>query len=450
MAWLESLSSRTEPRAVRGAAVASWRRVPERSLLYPVPLLIVSLLIFSPAAAPGQSLVTGQPGPGAETEAEGQAEHRGDDRRFSWKDHPSLRLWDGTQVEFLMRMQGDLRSSDRPFGDESGNDMARRRAGIAGDVAGVVRFEIERELTGDDPWRDVYADYRQFDIVRLQAGKFKLPFSLDENTSATKLDFVYRSMAAESLAPGRDRGVMIHGRVLRRLFKYEIGAFGHDGSNARTSNAQRVHGDLTLAGRVTLRPFHARKSRIADLQIGIAMTGSDLPEGLSGIRGRTVLGERFYRADALVHGRRQRVGFELAWRPGPVSLKSEYMRLTDTRLGQSVENTDLSPLVASGWYVSGTWAVVDRKPRFGALELAARVEALEFNYAAHHSTPSASPRADVVPGSRDTALTLGVNWSPIRCLRIQANVIREVIGAPGRGTSSAPFWSRVVRFQFAI
>jgi hypothetical protein len=33
------------------------------------------------------------------------------------------------------------------------------------------------------------------------------------------------------------------------------------------------------------------------------------------------------------------------------------MRVTHERRGQSVDGTDLSPAVAAGWYVNGTWAV---------------------------------------------------------------------------------------------
>lgn len=62
------------------------------------------------------------------------------------------------------------------------------------------------------------------------------------------------------------------------------------------------------------------------------------------------------------------------------------MRVTDERRGQSVDDTDLSPAVAAGWYVSGTWAVtgeakakgLDAPPRPffrggpGVIEVAAR------------------------------------------------------------------------------
>jgi TolB-like protein len=276
-------------------------------------------------------------------------------------------------------------------------------------------------------------------------------FSLEENTSATTLDFVHRSMAAEALAPGRDRGVMIHGRPWRRLFTYEIGLFEHDGRNARPGSRHRVSGSQTVAGRVSARPLRRQKSGGGDLRVGFAMTRSELPEGLSGLSGRTVFGERFHRADALVRGSRQRVGLELQWRLGRTSVTAEYMRLTDERLGQSVENTDLSPLVATGWYASGTRILVDRKRWAHSLELAGRIEGLAFNGASLVATPSASPRADVVPGNRDIAVTLGMNWSPLKWVRIQANVIREAIAFPGREQSfPAPFWSQAFRFQLAI
>lgn len=384
---------------------------------------------------------------------------------FRWEEHPSLHLGRGTRIDFRARVQADLRDSEAAVGDASAFDVARRRVGVEGRIAGVADYQVEYEISADDPWRDVYVDYRQFNPVHVQAGKFKLPFSLDENTSASNLDFVYRSRAATQLAPGRDRGVMVHGRVVDVL-QYELGLFDHDGRNARTNNPDHVFGGRTAAGRAALQPFRSSKSRLSDLQLGVAFTDSDVPEGVAALRGRTALDAAFFPSDLWVQGRRRRVGLEARWRPGPFSVKAEYIRVDTERRGQSVEDADLSPVVGTGWYVSGTWLATGEKkssgadsPRrplfrggFGALEFALRLEELGFGSSAKEGVPSTSPRADVVLGNRDRAATVGVNWYPYRGIKFQGNLIREEFTDPVRGPlpSQPGFWSRVFRIQLTI
>ena len=388
--------------------------------------------------------------------------------RFTWKDHPSLEIGKRTHVDFRARVQSDVLGSDTASGeaDVSSPDLARRRIGVSGDIEHVVEFQVERELGDDEPWRDLYANYHQFDVVQVQAGKFKLPFSLDENTSVSNLDFVYRSLAANQLAPGRDRGVMVHGRLFRRALRYEIGAFDHDGRNGRTRNAARVFGERTLAGRLTVQPFRSVESKLTDLQIGVAFTTSDVPLGFPSLRGQTFLHASFFDPDFWVQGQRRRTGLELRWRPGPFSVKSEYMRVTTERRGQSVEDSDLSPLLATAWYISGTWAVTGEKkldglnqPRrplfqggYGAIELAWRLERLAFGSLAKGDVPSQSMRADVIAGNADRAMTFGVNWYLNRWIKLQFNAIKESLTDPSHGPRplDAGFWSRVVRFQLSI
>jgi phosphate-selective porin OprO/OprP len=384
---------------------------------------------------------------------------------FRWEEHPRLDLGRGTWIDFRARVQADLRRSEAEIGDPSAFDVARRRVGIEGRIAGVADYQVEYEISSDDPWRDVYLDYRQFNPLQVRAGKFKLPFSLDENTSATNLDFVYRSRAATQLAPGRDRGVMLHGRVLTVL-EYEVGLFNHDGNNARTNNPDRVFGASTAAGRATVQPLRSSRSHLSDLQFGVAFTGSDVAEGVTALRGRTALDASFFSPDLRVRGHRERVGFEARWRPGPFSVKAEYIRVSTERRGQSVEDADLSPVVATGWYVSGTWLATGEKkssgadnPRrplfrggFGALEFAVRLEQLGFGSTAKEGEPSTGPRADLVLGNRDRATTIGVNWYPYRGIKVQGNVIREEFTDPGRGPlpSQPGFWSQVLRIQFSL
>jgi phosphate-selective porin OprO/OprP len=393
-------------------------------------------------------------------------EEKPDTWRFGWEEHPTLHLGPKAQVQFRARLQADVRESEAPIGSADSFDVSRRRIGLEGGYDGLFDFQIEREIDGDDPWRDVYINYRQFDLVQGQGGKFKLPFSLDENTSSTNLDFVYRSRLATQLAPGRDRGVMVHGRALKRMLGYEAGLFAHDGDNARTRNEDLVFGDRTFAGRITVQPLRTHKSIMRDLQVGVAMTASDVPEGMPALRGRTALDESFFSSRLWVQGSRRRTGLELRWRPGPASVKAEYARVSTERREQSVDDTDLSNLVATAWYVSGTYLVTGerkaagadapRRPVFrggyGAVEVAGRIERLSFGSVATGDPPSLSPRADVVFGNADRVLTVGVNWYPIRGVKVQGNIVSETIADPSRGPLpvKSRYWSQLLRVQLTI
>jgi phosphate-selective porin OprO/OprP len=419
--------------------------------------------------------VTVEPAAGQEASGKPKSEN---DWGFRWDGRPSLRLGEGTRVDFRIRLQGDLVNSEVPLADVadrwSGVDLERRRIGLDGEIFGLFDYQVERELNdGRDPWRDVYLNYKQFSFAAVQVGKFKLPFSLDENTSATNLDFIYRSRIAAILAPGRDQGAMVHGRLLQRgLLRYELGIFKADGSNARSFNEARVQGDRTVAARLVVQPFRGTKTLARDLAFGTAFTRSDIPEGISGLRGRTELDEWFYQPEAIVHGIRRRIGVEARWRPGPFSIKSEYIRLSDERLGEGIDESDLPPLVGSGWYLSGTWAVTGekkadgvaepRRPLFGgplrggyvgAIEIAARVERIRFgSVGGDGSDAGTGPRAYVILGNSDRAYTIGVNWYANRWIKIQANLVRNVIANPEQGPlpGQPAYWSRMIRFQFSM
>ena len=389
--------------------------------------------------------------------------------QFRLDDHPSIHFAKGTHLDFRGRFAADVHDSDAPDADTTESstiDLGKKRLGVSGEIANVVEFQVEAELKHDDPWRDVYAEYKQFDSVRVRGGRFKLPFSLDENTSASHLDFMFRSLAATHLAPGRDDGVMVHGRILNKVLNYEAGVFQNDGKNARTNNADKVFGGQTIAARVTYEPFRNAKDAKTDLSIGGAYTTSDVPEGIPGLRGLMVFEQTFFSSSHyIVNGKRQRTGVEMQIRPGPASVKAEWMRVETERLGESVEDTDLSPLIGEGWYVSGTYAItgekksrVDRpkKPLFkggpGAIEVAGRIESLEFRSVASGEPGSTSPRADVILGNRDQVATFGVNWYVNRFFKIQANFIREKLDNPLLGPlpTQGTFTTTAFRFQVSF
>ena len=180
--------------------------------------------------------------------------------------------------------------------------------------------------------------------------------------------------------------------------------------------------------------------------------------------GHTTFGESFF-SKVWVQGRRVRFGTDVAWSPGPFSVKGEFIRVADERRGQGVGTDDPPPLISRGWYVAGTWAVtgepkVDdispRRPLFqagaGAVELVGRYERLGFGSLPDGDTPSRSPRAANVLETSDRAWTFGVNWYLNRWARIQLNEVREWIEDPDRSpiVGRNVFWSRVCRLQFVL
>ena len=390
--------------------------------------------------------------------------------RMDWNPRPSIRLGDFGRIDFRLKLQGDFRSFDpEQDRDLDGFDFHRRRVGVEGFIFRRLEFQIERELRGRGLWRDVFVNLDAADWLEIKGGKFKVPFGLEETTGSMDLDFIFRTLASDTIAPARDVGGMIHGRIRRALI-YEVGVFREDGENARLTEPvfllpgePEPRGGQVVAARVVTAPI-ARGRNDERFRIGVAVTSSELPEGLNSLRGRTVFGSAFF-PRVYVRGRRLRLGTEMEWNPGRFGLRAEYMRATDERKGQGLGDIDLSDMVARGWYGSATWVITGerkadgirpRSPLFdggwGAVEVGTRFEQLSFGSVSHEGPAFPNPRAAHIAENRERVWTTGVNWYPNRWTKIQMNGIREhildALRAPVSGQQT--YWTGVVRLQFVM
>ncbi|MBY0497478.1 MAG: OprO/OprP family phosphate-selective porin [Cyanobacteria bacterium] len=400
-------------------------------------------------------------------------------RGFVWDDRPTIVFGEDVNIAVTGRALVEWRWFDTDLGE---NLFALRagRLGLKGDLTKHFDWEVEREIGGGDlsndesriefgDWKDVYVRWRTFDAARVKAGRFKIPFGLEQNTGVSELDFAYRALGSRTIAPGRDTGVMISGELGR--FGYEAGVFDDDGDNAESSEIQFVREgeDLkdvgpSFAVRVTGDLFRALPvpGRLRSANVGVAYTIADVPEGLNSLRGASFWGTEDFVERVYVKGRRQRYGAQFDWSPGPASLKAEWMQSREQRNGQSNRDEDLSDFIASAWYVAGTWFVTGedkddnvnaRRPLWkggpGAIELAVRYERLAFESASKQGTSFTNPRAQFLTPNSDTVVTAGVNWITSRWTRVILNAIHEDFADPARtpivGTTS--FWSGVVRLN---
>ena len=382
--------------------------------------------------------------------------------RFQFSgDHPTLRLGD-LEVVFRARLETAWRVAS-PLVDGVDGEWRRRRIQIEGSYK-RLEYEFSHEF-GDplEPERDAFVNMRFSRRFELQGGRFKMPFGRDALDSGANLDFVSRSLTGRQLAPGRDVGVMAHGRLSDRL-TYDAGYFVHDGDNARSPVTEG--GDHAVAGRLEFQPFNARKnSRLEPLEIGVAAVTSTLDDSL-GLRGETVFGDGTFFDRVFANGRRLRLGADAEWLRGPFKLAGEFARTWDDRDAMGIEGEDLPGTGALGWYVSSAWVVTGERKRarveprksvldggLGAVEVAARLERLGFDAVIYPGGVVHGPRPEDLTANSIWVTTLGATWFAHNRVKVQANLVRESISDPAR--SPAPrtngrFTSGMFNVQFVL
>jgi hypothetical protein len=159
-----------------------------------------------------------EPSPDEPVDPEADAAGRG--LKFSWKQHPSMRIGDVFRIDLEAKLQEDGHSSYGPVKGLNTWEFHRNRFGVQGYLTKHIEYEVEHEFTekeltekdilvGITPsswWKDVYINLTYVKNAQVQIGKFKVPFGLDELTGVTHNDFVYRSLGAVYLTPARDIG----------------------------------------------------------------------------------------------------------------------------------------------------------------------------------------------------------------------------------------------------
>ena len=406
----------------------------------------------------------------------GAQDQGGDKRGFVWNDRPSIVFGKDLSVDLKGRALVEWRKFDPEIIDDTFH-LRTARIGLQGELTRHFEWEIEREIVEIEnkwqfgEWKDVVFEWRTFDAFSVKAGRFKMPFGLEQTTGVSDIDFAYRALGSTAIAPGRDRGAMVTGEAGR--LTYEVGVFDDDGDNAESNQPQFVAEgeDLEAVGpsfavRLTGDLFRALPvpDRLKSANFGIAYTNSKVPEGLNSLRGESVWGARFFER-VYVKGRRQRLGAQFEWTPGPTGLKAEWIQSREQRLQQSNRNEDLSDYLGTAWYVSGTWFVTGEdkdnniNPRhplleggLGAIELAVRYDQLGFTSASTTGTPFTNPRSEHLLPNTDRVWTFGVNWTTTRWTRVILNAIHENFEdearTPEAGTTK--FWSGLLRLNIVF
>lgn len=378
-------------------------------------------------------------------------------------DHLSVCFGSVAKIEFLGKFQFDsLESGASP--DSPLFDVQHARVGTRGVLFGRIGYEIERELSDrDGPWRDAFVNVRTTRAIEVRAGRFKVPFGVEQLVSIMDLDLTYRSAASSHLTPGREVGVSVHGRLAGKTVRYEAGYFRNGGDNVRSSERDDPRGAPTFAARVTASPWKRPSTAppLKGLTFGAGLTSGVIPEGPNSLTARTIADDPSFNR-VYVNGRRHRFGADVEWRNGPVAIRAEHILVFDERRGQGTDDNDLPEVRTGGGHLGGSWLLTGEKndgnitPRHpvlqggaGAIEVAARLEWASLGSASGEE-PSSSARSAHILRQAQTGWTVGMNWYLNRFARVQTNVIRTVrseghVPLPGGDT-----WATVIRLQLGL
>lgn len=260
------------------------------------------------------------------------------------------------QVHFDVRSleTGLSKVQDKDAGSGADNfEVRRARLGFNGTLFKDLDYEVLTNLVGSNAnlLHRAFINYSYNKDAQIRVGRFKQPFSLEEQTSANAIDFQERSYGNQ-LVPAQRLGAMIHGAPTKG-FTYALSLY-QDGFN-EVSNTENI-GSLGV-GRVTLNLAELRDIKDTVLHFGVGYdkgsyqttptVGTDTGAAISGLTRGTVLAFRsedrgianIYRAqisgdviDPTYGGAANNVanvnkelkGLEIALATGPWKFQSEY------------------------------------------------------------------------------------------------------------------------------
>jgi len=275
--------------------------------------------------------------------------------------------------------------------------------------------------------QDAYINYRPWQALQFQVGKFKPPVGLERLQTDVNVRFIERGYPT-GLVPNRDLGIQLHGVILDGVLNYQAGIFNGvvDGGSGDIETSDD-HKDY--AGRVFVSPF--KPTGLAPLQgLGLGVAGTygnqngPLPKFVT--PGQQTFfsylsgtGANATNVSVTAAGTHWRLVPQANYYWGPLGIYGEYALSTQKIRRQSGPST-FSYIRNKAWEVSGTYLLTGEENSFegvtprtpfslanggwGAWEVVGRVGELTIDQAQFPSVAAAGS------ASKATSWGTGVNW----------------------------------------
>jgi phosphate-selective porin OprO and OprP len=354
--------------------------------------------------------------------------------------------------DYRLQLRGYVQFDGRFFPSDErtlavDNFLLRRvRPIFAGTLGRHFDFQIMPDFGGGTTvLQDAYLDVKYSPKARVRVGKFKSPVGLERLQSATAITFVERAYPT-AIVPNRDVGLMLHGELAGGVVAYAAGLF--DGAPDGGSVDLDTNDGKDVAGRVFLSPFKRGKSALKDLGFGIAGTTGKQSGALPAYRSGGQVSLLTIVSGITADGTRNRLSPQLSFYSGPFGLMAEYAwseswvkkASTGTRAqfrGEAWQTTATVTVTGEPASYSGVRPREGFEPgqgRWGALELAARVNGLEVGTEAFQEgivDPAKSIR-------KAFAWAVGLNWYLSRNIKQVVDFERTTFTGGAEGGADRP------------
>lgn len=327
-----------------------------------------------------------------------------------------------------------------PFKDKT--DLRRLRIDGTLSIGDDLRFRLDGDVGGiSTGFKNVWVAYSGIKNTTIRGGNFIAPVLGENMKSSNNIKLMERSLASALVSD-----FLLGGAVRYRRENISITA-GYFGNPLSTDDVRPTDDGESVAARVVWAPIRERRRTFfvaagieyRQLDTGAVSRTRTIPEfGL--LNTRLIDTGSLDGVDSFI----TYVG-EAGFAIGPFMVQGQYINrandaptLGDPNFsGGSIQ----AAFVLTGerqrfGIASGTFGSVRPRSKFGALEIAARVSTLDLN-------------SGLVAGGEETNYTVGLNWYPIRNIRLMVNYVRAKTKPGANGFRESPN-TIMGRFQLAF
>lgn len=373
--------------------------------------------------------------------------------------------WESGDKRHSIKLDGRVQLDYRHFSNNEDNttdewDVRRAYLGVSGKLAEYYDFKVVANFADKDEAKDksnqldeAYFGINWWKQASFRFGQFKMPFSLEEQTSSRFIDFQERSLA-NKLIPGKEIGAMVHGEPTKGMF-YALALSSGEGKNKVEAKTDEGSDVIARVG-ANFAEILGHENNV--YHVALAGSWGDQSQDLKVEANSESKGGTVFKSDSF-SGERDRYGVEGALAFGPVKFQGEWI----TNKYDDIDGLGLDADV-DAWYVGASWLITgesyakaykagkfdrikplnDFNPKgsgMGAWEVGVRYSDFDASdFAKIGYVDSGSPEAD--------SWTVGLKWIPMPNARILLNYVRTDFDTPIKGEDDEKAITLRTQFDF--